>query len=158
MICDEFKLIPNLQHIEDGVNFGRSLGVKIFAGLQSIEQLYEIYQESRGKNIAAGFSSIFAFKANDVTTRQYLSDLYGSNYVIEQFMMNNRYEEEKRMGRVIETGICRDYEWEKQSSVYHLLSRFSLSLIHINEKWGVMLCVKNFIWGICLNCSNVCTK
>ena len=102
LICDEFKLIPNLQHIEDGVNFGRSLGVKIFAGLQSIEQLYEIYQESRGKNIAAGFSSIFAFKANDVTTRQYLSDLYGSNYVIEQFMMNNRYEEEKRMGRVIE--------------------------------------------------------
>ena len=102
LICDEFKLIPNLQHIEDGVNFGRSLGVKIFAGLQSIEQLYEIYQESRGKNIAAGFSSIFAFKANDVTTRQYLSDLYGSNYVIEQFMINNRYEEEKRMGRVIE--------------------------------------------------------
>ncbi len=102
LICDEFKLIPHLQHIEDGVNFGRSLGVKIFAGLQSIEQLYEIYGESRGKNIAAGFSSIFAFKANDVTTRRYLSDLYGSNYTIEQFMMNNRYEEEKRIGRVIE--------------------------------------------------------
>lgn len=30
-ICDEFKLLPNLQHIDDGVNFGRSLGVKVFA-------------------------------------------------------------------------------------------------------------------------------
>ncbi len=25
-------------------------------------------------------------------------------------------------------------------------------------KMGVMLCVKNFIWGICLNCSNVLYK
>ena len=53
LICDEFKLLPNLQHIDDGVNFGRSLGVKVFAGLQSIEQLYEIYGQSRGKNLAA---------------------------------------------------------------------------------------------------------
>lgn len=45
LMCDEFKLLPNLQHIEDGVNFGRSLGVKIIAGIQSIEQLYEIYGE-----------------------------------------------------------------------------------------------------------------
>lgn len=33
LICDEFRLLPNLQHIDDGVNFGRSLGVKVFAGL-----------------------------------------------------------------------------------------------------------------------------
>lgn len=103
MICDEFKLLPNLQHIEDGVNFGRSLGVKIIAGLQSIEQLYEIYGESRGKNIVAGFSSIISFKLNDNSTREYISDLYGKNIVLEQYKSsNNTIVEEKREGHTIE--------------------------------------------------------
>ena len=39
LIVDELKLLPNLRHLEDGINFGRSLGVKILAGLQSIDQL-----------------------------------------------------------------------------------------------------------------------
>lgn len=102
-ICDEFKLLPNLQHIDDGVNFGRSLGVKVFAGLQSIEQLYEIYGESRGKNLAAGFSTIIAFKANDVTTRDYISSLHGKNMVLEQYrLLNNTMIEEKRLGSTVE--------------------------------------------------------
>lgn len=102
-ICDEFKLLPNLQHIDDGVNFGRSLGVKVFAGLQSIEQLYEIYGQSRGKNLAAGFSSIIAFRANDATTRDYISSLHGKNMVLEQYrMLNNTMVEEKRIGATVE--------------------------------------------------------
>ena len=103
LICDEFKLLPNLEHIDDGVNFGRSLGVKVFAGLQSIEQLFEIYGQSRGKNLAAGFSSIIAFRANDVTTREYISNLHGKNMVLEQYrMMNNTMVEEKRIGSTVE--------------------------------------------------------
>ena len=102
-VCDEFKLLPHLQHIDDGVNFGRSLGVKVFAGLQSIEQLYEIYGQSRGKNLAAGFSSIVAFRANDVTTRDYISNLHGKNMVLEQYkMLDNKYVEEKRSGNTVE--------------------------------------------------------
>ena len=34
LIVDELKLLPNLRHLEDGINFGRGLGVKILAGLQ----------------------------------------------------------------------------------------------------------------------------
>lgn len=103
LICDEFKLLPHLQHIDDGVNFGRSLGVKIMAGLQSIEQLYEIYEESRGKNIAAGFSSIFAFKANDITTRDYICNLFGKNILLERYTSTGaQYVEEKRIGQVVE--------------------------------------------------------
>lgn len=102
-VCDEFKLLPNLQHIEDGVNFGRSLGVKVFAGLQSIEQLYEIYGESKGKNIAAGFSSVYAFKANDASTRDFISNLYGKNIVLEQYKTSsNTLVEEKREGKTVE--------------------------------------------------------
>lgn len=102
-VCDEFKLLPDLQHIEDGVNFGRSLGVKVFAGVQSIEQLYEIYGESKGKNIAAGFSSVYAFKANDSSTRDFISDLYGKNIILEQHKTsNNTLVEEKREGKTVE--------------------------------------------------------
>ncbi len=102
-VCDEFKLLPDLQHIEDGVNFGRSLGVRVFAGVQSIEQLYEIYGESKGKNIAAGFSSVYAFKANDSATRDFISDLYGKNIILEQYKTsNNTLVEEKREGKTVE--------------------------------------------------------
>lgn len=103
LICDEFKLLPNLKHIEDGVNFGRGLGVKILAGLQSIEQLYEVYGESRGRNIASGFSSVMAFKSNDTMTREFVSNLYGKNVVLEQYKAsNNNLVEDKREGRTVE--------------------------------------------------------
>ena len=104
LICDEFKLLPHLQHIEDGVNFGRSMGVKIVAGIQSIEQLYEIYGNSRGKNIAAGFLSVYAFKMNDESSTQYISGLYGKNLVLEQReAIGNDWVEEKREGRTVES-------------------------------------------------------
>lgn len=111
LVCDEFKLLPNLQHIEDGVNFGRSLGVKVLAGIQSIEQLYEIYGESKGRNIASGFSSVYAFKSNDPVTREYLSNLYGKNIVLEQYKgSNNTLIEEKREGKTVEDWILNELE------------------------------------------------
>ncbi len=104
VFCDEFKLLPDLQHIDDAVNFGRSLGVKIFAGLQSIEQMSENYGESRGKNIIAGFSTVMSFRANDESTRQFTTGKYGKNYVLEQYVSNitNSVPEEKRLGNVVE--------------------------------------------------------
>ena len=103
LICDEFRLLPHLRHIDDGVNFGRSLGVEVFAGLQSIEQLYEIYGQSRGRNIAAGFSSIYAFRANDVATRDYVTGLFGKNIVLEKYQrLDNQMIEDKRNGQTVE--------------------------------------------------------
>ncbi len=99
VFCDEFKLLPDLIHIENAVNFGRSLGLKVFAGLQSIEQVTENYGEARGKNIIAGFSSVFSFRANDEATRQFTVGKYGKNYVIEQFDYEHK---EKRIGNVVE--------------------------------------------------------
>jgi len=103
VICDEFKLLPHLRHIDDGVNFGRSLGVKVFAGVQSIEQLYEIYGQSRGRNIAAGFSSVYAFRSNDAATREYISGIFGKNIVLEKYQrLDNQIVEEKRDGKTVE--------------------------------------------------------
>lgn len=103
LFCDEFKLLPRLEHIDDGVNFGRSLGVKIFAGLQSIEQLYEIYKQEKGRNIAAGFSSIYAFRANDTSTRKFVTELFGKNMLLEQYTtLDKKIVEEKRNGYTVE--------------------------------------------------------
>ena len=103
VICDEFKLLPQLQHLEDAVNFGRSLGVKIFAGLQSVDQLRENYGEAKASNLIAGFSSVLSFKANDENTRKFTSGLYGKNYVLDQYQtIGNKYEEKERMGNVVE--------------------------------------------------------
>lgn len=103
LICDEFRLLPFLQHIDDGVNFGRSMGVKVIAGLQSINQLTEAYGEYRGKNILAGFSTIMAFRANDAYTRDYITNLYGKNIVLEQYRtIDNSLREETREARVVE--------------------------------------------------------
>lgn len=103
LICDEFKLLPHLRHIDDAVNFGRSLGVKVIAGLQSIEQLRENYGEARGRNVAAGFSSVFAFRANDVVTREFIVGLYGKNIVLEQYKsLESPLKQEKREGNTVE--------------------------------------------------------
>lgn len=108
LICDEFKLLPHLRHIDDAVNFGRSLGVKVCAGLQSVEQLYENYGEARGRNIAAGFSSVFSFRANDIATREYTMGLYGKNIVVEEYKtLDNMIKQEKREGNTVEDwDIC----------------------------------------------------
>ena len=104
LIADELKLLPNLRHLEDGINFGRSLGVKILAGLQSIDQLNANYDnEAKARNVIAGFSSIYAFYSNDFTTREYISKLFGRNLVLESFpAANNQFHSEKREGFVVE--------------------------------------------------------
>ena len=104
LIADELKLLPNLRHLEDGINFGRSLGVKILAGLQGIDQLNANYEnEAKAHNAVAGFSSVFAFQSNDYNTREYVSQLFGKNMILETFPeANGSRHYEKREGFVVE--------------------------------------------------------
>lgn len=80
MLADEFKLLPNLMHIDDALNYGRSLGVKVIAGLQSINQLYNIYGEDRGKTLTSGFVNCFCFQSDDYDTRKFISERFGETY------------------------------------------------------------------------------
>lgn len=104
LIADELKLLPNLRHLEDGINFGRSLGVKILAGLQGIDQLNANYENTaKAHNAVAGFSSVFAFQSNDYNTREYVSQLFGKNMILETFPEADRsIHYEKREGFVVE--------------------------------------------------------
>jgi len=89
-IADEFKLLPHLQHVDDAVNFGRSLGVKFLIGVQNVEQVYEAYSSNKGneraRSLLSGFSTSICFRVNDKETREYVQGLHGRNRKSETFM------------------------------------------------------------------------
>ena len=85
-IADEFRLIPNLQHVDDAVNFGRSMGVKFMIGIQNVEQVYECYGEERARSIMSGFLTSIAFRVNDASSKKYIKDLHGENRKKETYM------------------------------------------------------------------------
>lgn len=106
LIADEFRMIPKLQHINDGLNFGRSKGVKIIAAIQSVSQLEEIYGEAASKVMLAGFSSLIVFKCNDPSSRQYVSERFGKNVTATDYV--NTYDQTNthvREGYVVEDWI-----------------------------------------------------
>lgn len=85
-ITDEFSLIPNLQHVDDAVNFGRSLGVKFMIGIQNIDQVYENYGENRARSLLSGFLTSICFRVNDGKSKQYIQELHGVNRKKEIYM------------------------------------------------------------------------
>ncbi len=101
---DELKLLPNLRHLEDAINFGRSLGVKVLAGLQSIDQLNANYDnQEKARNAISGFSSIFAFQSANPYTREYISELFGKNVILESFIEENgKINYQKNNGHTVE--------------------------------------------------------
>ena len=86
LIADEFKLVPNLQHIDDAVNFGRGLGLKLVIGVQNVSQLYDIYEKYRAESILSGFSNLISFRLNDQASRNYVQGVFGVNRKIEGFI------------------------------------------------------------------------
>lgn len=105
LIIDEFRLLPNLQHVDDGVNFGRSLGAKFVIGVQNIEQVFAAYGEAMARSILSGFLTTVAFRVNDPNTRSFVEQLYGKNRVFEvtpSTMPGKQGMEQTRDGNVIE--------------------------------------------------------
>lgn len=78
-IMDEFSLLPHLQHIDDGVNFGRSLGARFIIGAQNISQIYDAYGTDRANSLLSGFSTTICFRLNDGKSRAFFKDLNGKN-------------------------------------------------------------------------------
>lgn len=85
-VIDEFRLIPNLQHIDDGINFGRSMGAKFIIGVQNVEQVFHAYGEAQAHSILSGLLTTVAFRVNDAATRKFIQELLGKNRKKEVFM------------------------------------------------------------------------
>jgi type IV secretory pathway TraG/TraD family ATPase VirD4 len=104
-IADEFRLIPALQHVDNAVNFGRSLGVKFIIGVQNVEQLYHVYGPNMARCILSGFSTSINFRLNDYQSRQYVKGIFGQNLTINRFSSvspPHRPQEQIRESNVVE--------------------------------------------------------
>lgn len=104
-VTDEFRLLPNLVHIDDAVNFGRSLGVKFIIGIQNVEQIYESYGEERARSIMSGFLTTIAFRVNDFRSREHIQKSFGMNRKKDSFsniVATKGLTEETRDGYVVE--------------------------------------------------------
>ena len=80
-VIDEFALLPNLRHVDDGINFGRGQGVKFLVGTQNVSQVLEAYGGGRGKSILSNFGTLLAFRLNDQESRDLVAARYG-NYQV----------------------------------------------------------------------------
>lgn len=83
---DEFRLLPELDHIGDGINFGRSLGAKFFVGIQNINQVIAAYGDDEARSILSGFGTTYAFRINDGLSRDFIKNLSGKNIKKQTFM------------------------------------------------------------------------
>ena len=104
-ITDEFRLLPNLKHIDDAVNFGRSMGIKFLIGIQNVEQIYDNYGEERARSILSGFSTSFSFRLIDEKSREYVKGIFGKNRKSDVYMpvvQTKGLIEEQRDGNVVE--------------------------------------------------------
>ncbi len=102
VILDEFKLLPHLTHLDDAVNFGRSMGIKLIAGLQAISQIYDIYGEDKARSVAAGFGSLLAFRPSDAKTREFISEYFGKTLTAETILVGGAPDCNRREGYTVE--------------------------------------------------------
>jgi len=104
-LMDEFALLPQMKHISDGINFGRSLGMKFIVGSQNVSQVYDAYGEDIGLSILSGFGTVFAFRLMDGRSRSFVSDRFGRNrkrVTIEHAVRAEGVHESVLEGNVIE--------------------------------------------------------
>lgn len=104
-IMDEFRLLPNLQHIDNGVNFGRSLGAKFIVGVQNVDQISAAYGSDMASSILSGFATNISFRVNDKNSRDYIKGLYGQNIKLQTYasaVQSRGITEQIREGNVVE--------------------------------------------------------
>lgn len=111
VLMDEFSLLPKLSHISDGINFGRSLGLKFLVGAQNVRQVYHAYDEDVGNSILSGFGTLFAFRLMDQVSRELVSERYGANrkqITSELAVRAKGLQQEVVLGQVIEDWALSD--------------------------------------------------
>ena len=106
-ICDELSLLPDLRHLADALNFGRSRGVRMLCALQSVNQFCDAYGP-QADSILAGFCSCFGFRCYDDASRTYLSRRLGRQYAALAIRTaGGQLAPQAREGRVAEDWVVR---------------------------------------------------
>lgn len=85
VILDEFALLPKLRHIDAGLNFGRSLGLRFVVGTQNTGQILDAYGPGLGNSILSAFGTVFAFRLFDRDSREYVRGRFGQNKKVVRY-------------------------------------------------------------------------
>ena len=104
-VIDEFKLLPNLLHMDDGVNFGRSLGAKFIVAMQNIPQIVHAYGREKAESILSAFGTLVSFRVTDRESIRFIQDHYGRNkkrYSIRSSSYMEKDVEETGYGQTVE--------------------------------------------------------
>lgn len=81
-VIDEFRLLPKLDYMDAGVNFGRVLGAKFIIGIQNILQIDDVYGKAMARSILSGFLTSVNFRTVDSETREYIKSLFGKRIYV----------------------------------------------------------------------------
>jgi type IV secretory pathway TraG/TraD family ATPase VirD4 len=65
--------------MDNALNFGRSLGVKVIAGIQNVGQVENTYTAPLAHSLLSGFGTMFAFRLFDEKSRKMIADRHGRN-------------------------------------------------------------------------------
>ncbi|NER42473.1 type IV secretion system DNA-binding domain-containing protein [Bacillus megaterium NBRC 15308 = ATCC 14581] len=88
-VLDEFPLIPKLNYMDNALNFGRSLGVKVIAGIQNVGQVENKYGHYLAHSILSGFGTIFTFRLFDSNSRSFFAQRHGNVKRKVSFLSSN---------------------------------------------------------------------
>lgn len=89
-VLDEFALLPELTHLTNGLNFGRSLGLRFIVGTQNTSQVEAMYGREIAASVLSGFGTVFAFRLFDAASRAFVRDRFGQNRKLIRFNTANR--------------------------------------------------------------------
>jgi len=84
-VLDEFALLPPLAYLENGLNFGRGLGLRFVVGSQNVGQVFHAYGQEKGLAVVAAFGTVLAFRLYDSASRQFVRDRFGANRKLLRF-------------------------------------------------------------------------
>ena len=107
-VIDEFSLLPYLQYIENGINFGRDRGARFVIAAQNMNQIVDIYGQSREKSIVSGVGTLISFVLYDKLSREMVSDRYGQN--LKNVLVMSRRREEGYRGQVMVSNVVEDHD------------------------------------------------
>ena len=107
-VIDEFKLLPNLYHIDNGVNFGRSLGAKFIVAMQNIQQIIDGYGYEKAYSILSAFGTSIAFRVTDKATKEFVQNLYGMNR--KRFVFKGASYSEGNKEQVTYSNVIEDWD------------------------------------------------
>jgi len=79
IVLDEFALLPQLSLLANGLNFGRSLGLRFIVGTQNIAQVQQRYGRDVGSSILSSFGTVFSFRLYDQLSRDFVRGRFGKN-------------------------------------------------------------------------------